>query len=472
MQCNKCNAFIPEGYMYCPVCGEEIIIVSDFEIKLEDNIDTSSIANTVELPNVNKIIESELLNQRTQEIYIPDDINSDMEFDDDRNKKSSGMHMIIGIIVSAILLCIVGTCIYLTVSRYYSYDFQYDKATRMISSGDYENAIKTLKHLNSIESTEDGKILLAKCYIAMNNYDAAIAVLYDALDINSNDFTLYDMIVSCYEAQNDSRGIHELIINTSNVALADRYKDYVAVPPKFSLESGTYIEPEPVVLSSVGDGTIYYTTDGSLPTVDSLKYIGPIPLDTGTTVISAMFVNDKNIVSDIVSCTYTVELDIPDNPKLLINSGTINTPGLIGVEVPENTKVYYTGGGTPNENSMLYKGPFLMPLGESKYSFIAYNESGECSSVINANYNLKMISTIAPSVAEYAISFQLMSMGENVALNTYKAEYGYTDGNRTYYVINEYVINDKSGRMFAVDIDTGELFTFSQSNGSYSTTPL
>ncbi len=25
--------------MYCPVCGEEIIIVSDFDIKLEDNID-------------------------------------------------------------------------------------------------------------------------------------------------------------------------------------------------------------------------------------------------------------------------------------------------------------------------------------------------------------------------------------------------------------------------------------------------
>ena len=50
MQCKVCNAFIPEGYMYCPVCGEEIIIVSDFEIKLEDNIDVAALSKTTEIP--------------------------------------------------------------------------------------------------------------------------------------------------------------------------------------------------------------------------------------------------------------------------------------------------------------------------------------------------------------------------------------------------------------------------------------
>ena len=55
MQCKVCNAFIPEGYMYCPVCGEEIIIVSDFEIKLEDNIDVAALAHTAELPDLSSI---------------------------------------------------------------------------------------------------------------------------------------------------------------------------------------------------------------------------------------------------------------------------------------------------------------------------------------------------------------------------------------------------------------------------------
>ena len=55
MQCKKCNAFIPEGYMYCPVCGEEIIIVSDFDIKIEDNIDVASLAKTAEIPDLSDI---------------------------------------------------------------------------------------------------------------------------------------------------------------------------------------------------------------------------------------------------------------------------------------------------------------------------------------------------------------------------------------------------------------------------------
>ena len=38
--------------MYCPVCGEEIIIVSDFDIKLEDNIDMAALAKTNELPDL------------------------------------------------------------------------------------------------------------------------------------------------------------------------------------------------------------------------------------------------------------------------------------------------------------------------------------------------------------------------------------------------------------------------------------
>ena len=55
MQCKVCNAFIPEGYMYCPVCGEEIIIVSDFDIKIEDNIDVAALSKTTELPDLSGI---------------------------------------------------------------------------------------------------------------------------------------------------------------------------------------------------------------------------------------------------------------------------------------------------------------------------------------------------------------------------------------------------------------------------------
>lgn len=43
--------------MYCPVCGEEIIIVSDFDIKIEDNIDVAALAKTSEIPDVGEAID-------------------------------------------------------------------------------------------------------------------------------------------------------------------------------------------------------------------------------------------------------------------------------------------------------------------------------------------------------------------------------------------------------------------------------
>ena len=69
---------------------------------------------------------------------------------------------------------------------------------------------------------------------------------------------------------------------------------------------------------------------------------------------------------------------------------------------------------------------------------------------------------VAKDMAEYAISYQLASMGEITLGKSYKAEYGFADSQRTYYIIREYEGNSSTGRMFAVDIKSGELFRYSK----------
>ncbi len=458
MQCKVCNAFIPEGYMYCPVCGEEIIIVSDFEIKLEDNIDVAALAKTAEIPDLSEFISEhnggakpvieEPEEKKTPEKGIAPKIN----------KKLAILFIVIGAVFAT-----GATIAGIKIRNYFSYDHQYAKARREYETGDYASAIKTGKHLNSLGSTKRGKVLLADSYIAEHNYDAAIAVLYDALNNDPNDVDLYDRIVECYKTENNSTGISELIANSKDTTLALRYSDYVSIAPVFSLESGTYIEPDPITLFAPGEGTIYYTVDGSEPTDESLVYMGPIPLETGKNVISAFYINEKGIASDIVSNTYEVELDVPDPPELLVEPGTVKKPELIGVTAPEDKKVYYTNDGTvPTIESKEYSAPFLMPLGKSTYSFICVSENGLVSEPVVADYNLSMNVAVAKDMAEYAISYQIMSMGEINVGKTYKAEYGFTDGKRTYYIINEYEGNRSTGRMFGVDVMTGELFRFSK----------
>lgn len=471
MQCKKCNSFIPEGYLYCPVCGEEIIIVTDFDIKLEDNIDISSIANTVELPDISGELHK-------QDNYF-DDIDKGIPNKSSNAKKkqtttTAKKSLIILFVIIGILFIAGAVIAGISISRYYSFDFQYAKAYEQYNEGNYGDATKTAKHLVALDNNEKGKRLLADCYIAQNNYDAAIAVLYDALNDFPDDESLFDTIISCYEAQGDNHSIHELITNSNDSSLLLRYSDYVASVPIFSLESGTYTEPEPIVLSSVGEGNIYYTVDGTVPTEESLLYIGPIPLEYGNTVVSAIFINNKGIVSDVVTKDYSVELDIPDNPVLLCESGNKKTPDMIGIIIPEGCTAYYTeGDGIPDSSSKVYHDPMLMPVGKSKYSFIVYNENGVSSSVVTSEYNLELQGSVKPSLAEYAVSYQLLSKGEDVSLNTYIIDYGYHTNNNTYYVVDEFLATSKTGRQFAVDINSGELFSFSKNTeGSYDLIPL
>lgn len=449
MQCKVCNAFIPEGYMYCPVCGEEIIIVSDFDIKIEDNIDVAAITKTAEIPDVGKPHDksSKKQKQNTEKI-TPAPINK---------KLIIALAVIAAILIPGFIFGGV------SIARYFSYDHQYEKTKAEFDRGDFKQAISTGKHMNSLGNDEKGKILLADCYMGDHNYDAAIAVLYDALQDYPEDVTLYDRIIECYKAENNSNGIHELINNSNDSTLALRYSEYVSISPTFSLESGTYIEPDPIKLSAPGDGKIYYTVDGSTPTEESLPYMGPIPLETGTTIISAIYINENGIVSDIVSNTYNVELDVPDPPELLVESGNLSIPELVGVTAPEDQRVFYTTDGSiPTTESKEYTTPMLMPLGKSTFIFIAESSNGLVSEPIAANYTLNMNVAIAKDMAEYAISYQLMSGGEITIGKSYKAEYGFSDGKRIYYIINEYNGTSSTGRMFAVDIKSGELFRFSK----------
>lgn len=59
----------------------------------------------------------------------------------------------------------------------------------------------------------------------------------------------------------------------------------LAAKPKFSVKPGTYSTPKTVkITDSTRGAIIYYTTDGWTPTPDSPRYLGPITVDSTTTL--------------------------------------------------------------------------------------------------------------------------------------------------------------------------------------------
>ncbi len=98
-----------------------------------------------------------------------------------------------------------------------------------------------------------------------------------------------------------------------------------AAAPTLSVSTGTYTTLQSVAITdSTGGATIYYTTNGSAPTISSSVYNAPIPVATSTT-IEALAVAGGYTNSNVTSATYTINLPAapPITPITDIHQGFI-----------------------------------------------------------------------------------------------------------------------------------------------------
>lgn len=96
--------------------------------------------------------------------------------------------------------------------------------------------------------------------------------------------------------------------------------------PDFSEGSGTYSAAQSVTISDSTDGaTIYYTTDGSTPTLNSNVYSGALTV-SATETIQAIAAASGYSQSGVVTATYTINIPVP--PSFTISGSPVSVlPG-------------------------------------------------------------------------------------------------------------------------------------------------
>jgi len=193
-----------------------------------------------------------------------------------------------------------------------------------------------------------------------------------------------------------------------------------------SIPNGAVVLPG-TLLTLSGAGTIYYTTDGSEPTMESTLYTGPIVLDKSVTIKAVCYENGKT-AGDVVTFTFIVERaednDEDDKETYYPGLGGSTRPGAPGsssgtsagssvsdrvitasipsgkvdmgypVELKTDGKgtIYYTTDGTtPNRNSAKYDGPIII-TGDTVIKAVVWNGGGHYSEVYTFRYTVRAYS--------------------------------------------------------------------------------
>jgi LysM repeat protein len=153
----------------------------------------------------------------------------------------------------------------------------------------------------------------------------------------------------------------------------------ITTSPIFSPPGGAYATGQSVSISSGSTGaTIYYTTNGTIPTTSSTVYSAPITISSSET-LKAVAVASGYGPSAVGTAAYSIAPILPA-PVLSPSPGTYSTTQTVTInDATSGTTIYYTTDGTtPSSSSDIYSAPIVVSASETVQAIAAetgYNNS-------------------------------------------------------------------------------------------------
>ena len=161
--------------------------------------------------------------------------------------------------------------------------------------------------------------------------------------------------------------------NNSSVVTAS-YSASQTATPVFTPTSGPITNATSISMScTTPNAIIYYTLDGSMPTISSAIYSSPVMINGGTTLNA--FAMATNYVNSSIRSTF-YQLIQTATPVFNPSSGPITngTPIAITCATPASTIYYTLDGSIPTTGSSVYAGPVPIEGGTTLSAFATANQ--------------------------------------------------------------------------------------------------
>ncbi len=285
MKCENCGAEIPTGNMYCGKCGEEIHIVPVFDPEVETEID-------------------ETMHR------IQDDLAEEIKSFVSKTKRGKSKFLV-GVVILAVVSVILGICALMYL--YSSPDYQVNQGNRYVEKGDYTGAVKAYNKALASGAVNETELhlYLAKCYEELGyegKYEEYLLKVIRSTEATEEELIIaYTKLIPFYSNDKNYNTINNLLKSCNNDKIISIFAGYLVNAPQFSHEPGYYTEIIPLKITSDQGYTIYYTLDGTTPTIESEIFDGPLFLKDGTYEIQAICVNKYGVKSDVSIGEYQIE---------------------------------------------------------------------------------------------------------------------------------------------------------------------
>ena len=202
----------------------------------------------------------------------------------------------------------------------------------------------------------------------------------------------------------------------------------IVATPTISVPTGSYSSAQTVTITTATAGaSIYYTTNGTVPTTSSSAYAGPITVSS-TETLEAIAAKASFSNSPVATAVYTFGAATPV-PTFSIASGSFTSTQTVSIVDSITSSIYYTTDGTtPTSSSSLYSSAITVSSTETLKA-IAIAKGDLPSAVAMATY------TISTQTAQPAFNVQQGTFNgpQTVALTdaTYGAVIYYTTNGTT-----------------------------------------
>lgn len=197
------------------------------------------------------------------------------------------------------------------------------KGNAFYEEGNYQSAYSSFRKAMFFDRTNRDAILLsAKSAEALNNNDTAANIILKGIKNYPGYYDFYQFLIAHYVKTDNTQAAIDFMTGIKSTAVLMNLKEVKPANPTSSPSAGSYDRPIDVSLSVDKNLPIYYTTDGTTPTLKSPKFDAatPITVGRGKTTINAITVNEKYMISDKVSLVYNVFGDdqayVFEDPKI------------------------------------------------------------------------------------------------------------------------------------------------------------